>query len=71
MLAYALDNHESEELHPQLNHPALYRGSDKDVYDLGALLLLVATDRLAAAGRVLGQEVPGKQMQMNTASALP
>jgi phosphoribosylaminoimidazole-succinocarboxamide synthase len=72
MLAYALDIHpgtEPEEQSRQLNQPVLYHGSDKDVYDLGDMLLVVATDRLATAGRALAQKVPGKGIVVNHLSA--
>jgi phosphoribosylaminoimidazole-succinocarboxamide synthase len=36
------------------------RGKDKDVYDLGDILLMVSTDRLSTAGKSLGQGVNGK-----------
>jgi len=47
----------------------LRRGKDKDVYDLGDMLLLVATDRLSAAGKSLNQGIPGKGKIINNLSA--
>ncbi|KAF0215400.1 MAG: phosphoribosylaminoimidazole-succinocarboxamide [Geobacteraceae bacterium] len=45
------------------------RRKDKDVYDLGDMLLMVSTDRLSAAGRSLGQGVKGKGKIVNQLSA--
>ena len=40
--------------------PAPRRGKVRDVYDLGATLLIVATDRLSAYDHVLRPPIPGK-----------
>lgn len=40
--------------------PAPFRGKVRDVYDLGAELLLVATDRISAYDHVLTPGIPGK-----------
>ncbi|MDD2733683.1 MAG: phosphoribosylaminoimidazolesuccinocarboxamide synthase [Desulfuromonadaceae bacterium] len=45
------------------------RGKDKDVYDLGDMLLMVSTDRLSAAGKSLNQGVKGKGKIVNQISA--
>lgn len=45
------------------------RGKDKDVYDLGDMLLMVSTDRLSASGKSLGQGVKGKGKIVNRLSA--
>jgi len=45
------------------------RGKDKDVYDLGDMLLMVSTDRLSAAGKSPGQGVKGKGKIVNRLSA--
>ena len=47
----------------------LKRGKDKDVYDLGDMLLMVATDRLSAAGKSLGKEIKGKGRIISRLSA--
>jgi phosphoribosylaminoimidazole-succinocarboxamide synthase len=45
------------------------RGKDKDVYDLGDMLLMVSTDRLSAYGKSLGQGFNGKGKIVNQLSA--
>lgn len=45
------------------------RGKDKDVYDLGDMLLMVSTDRLSSAGKSLGQGFKGKGKIVNQVSA--
>lgn len=47
----------------------LWRGKDKDVYDLGDMLLMVSTDRLSAAGNSIGQGFNGKGKIVNQISA--
>jgi phosphoribosylaminoimidazole-succinocarboxamide synthase len=47
----------------------LRQGKDKDVYDLGDMLLMVSTDRLSAAGKSLGQGFKGKGKIVNQLSA--
>jgi phosphoribosylaminoimidazole-succinocarboxamide synthase len=47
----------------------LRRGKNKDIYDLGDKLLMVSTDRLTAAGRVLAQGVKGKGRIVNQLSS--
>lgn len=47
----------------------LKRGKDKDVYDLGDMLLMVATDRLSAGGKNLGEGIRGKGVIINRLSA--
>ena len=49
--------------------PLLRRGKDKDVYDLGDVLLMISTDRLSAAGKCLDQGVTGKGKIVNLLSA--
>lgn len=54
------------------NYPGLTllrRGKDKDVYDLGDMLLLISTDRLSAGGKSLEQGVAGKGKIVNQLSA--
>ena len=46
----------------------MLRGKDKDVYDLGDMLLMVSTDRLSTAGKSLGQGVNGKGKVVNQLS---
>lgn len=43
----------------------LFRGKVRDVYDLGELLLLVATDRLSAYDHVLSPPIPDKGKILN------
>lgn len=65
---YAYDIHEPESsysaeplLHTDCQGLTLMRrGKDKDVYDLGDMLLMVSTDRLSAFGKSLGQGFAGK-----------
>lgn len=47
----------------------LKRGKDKDVYDLGDMLFMVATDRLSAGGKNLGGGIKGKGRIINQLSA--
>jgi phosphoribosylaminoimidazole-succinocarboxamide synthase len=47
----------------------LRRGKDKDVYDLGDMLLLASDDRLSAAGKSLGHTIAGKGKVVNQLSA--
>lgn len=37
-----------------------YRGKVRDIYDLGARLMIVASDRISAFDVIMGQPVPGK-----------
>ena len=46
----------------------LKRGKDKDVYDLGDMLFMVATDRLSAGGKNLGKGIKGKGRIINQLS---
>jgi phosphoribosylaminoimidazole-succinocarboxamide synthase len=45
------------------------RGKVRDVYDLGAHLLIVATDRISAFDHVLGSGIPGKGAVLTQLSA--
>jgi phosphoribosylaminoimidazole-succinocarboxamide synthase len=45
------------------------RGKVRDVYDLGAHLLIVATDRISAFDYVLGSGIPGKGVVLTQLSA--
>ncbi len=47
----------------------MLRGGNKDVYDLGDMLLLVSTDRLSASGQSLSQGATGKGKIVNQLSA--
>ncbi len=49
--------------------PVFTRGKVRDVYDLGELLLIVATDRLSAFDHVLPTPVPGKGRILTRLSA--
>lgn len=51
-----------------LDLPLLRRGKVRDVYDLGALLLIVTTDRLSAFDVVLPQGIPDKGRVLNQLS---
>lgn len=53
----------------ELPFPLLRRGKVRDVYDLGAALLLVATDRVSAFDVVLPQPVPHKGEVLTLISA--
>lgn len=45
------------------------KGKDKDVYDFGDVLLLIASDRISACGKSLEPEVAGKGRIVNLLSA--
>lgn len=47
----------------------LRQGKDKDIYDLGDMLLMVATDRLSSGGKSLAQGFRGKGRIVNQLSA--
>lgn len=47
----------------------LSRGKDKDIFDLGDMLLMVSTDRLSVAGKSIGQGFNGKGKIVNQLSA--
>lgn len=49
-------------------YPLLARGKVRDVYDLGDLLLIVATDRISAFDWVLPTAIPGKGAILNSMS---
>ncbi len=49
--------------------PAFVRGKVRDTYDLGELLLIVATDRISAFDVVLPCGIPGKGRVLNKLSA--
>jgi phosphoribosylaminoimidazole-succinocarboxamide synthase len=75
MYAYDMENHttlnSAEPLLlttlPGMN--LMRRGKDKDVYDLGDMLLMVSSDRLSVPGKILGQGVKGKGKVVNQLSA--
>jgi phosphoribosylaminoimidazole-succinocarboxamide synthase len=75
MYAGKLQNHRvsnSVEPHIVTSYPRIAlmrRGKDKDVYDLGDMLLMVATDRLSAGGKNLGKGIKGKGRITNQLSA--
>lgn len=47
----------------------LWRGKDKDIFDLGDMLLMVSTDRLSVAGKSIEQGFSGKGKLVNQISA--
>jgi len=49
-------------------YPLLARGKVRDVYDLGDLLLIIATDRISAFDWVLPTPIPGKGVILNSMS---
>jgi phosphoribosylaminoimidazole-succinocarboxamide synthase len=49
--------------------PLLHRGKVRDIYDLGAYLLIVATDRISAFDVVLPEGIPHKGRVLNQLSA--
>lgn len=49
-------------------YPLLARGKVRDVYDLGDLLLIIATDRISAFDWVLPTAIPGKGAILNSMS---
>jgi phosphoribosylaminoimidazole-succinocarboxamide synthase len=49
--------------------PLLHRGKVRDIYDLGAYLLIVATDRISAFDVVLPDGIPHKGRVLNQLSA--
>lgn len=46
-----------------------YRGKVRDIYDLGEMLIIVATDRVSAFDSVIPTPIPGKGVVLNTISA--
>jgi phosphoribosylaminoimidazole-succinocarboxamide synthase len=46
-----------------------YSGKVRDIYDLGEMLLIVASDRLSAFDSVIPTPIPGKGIVLNTLSA--
>jgi len=46
-----------------------YSGKVRDIYDLGDMLLIVASDRLSAFDSVIPTPIPGKGIVLNTISA--
>ena len=46
-----------------------YSGKVRDIYDLGEMLLLVATDRVSAFDSVIPTPIPGKGAVLNMISA--
>lgn len=47
------------------NQSKFYRGKVRDVYDLGDLLVMVATDRISAFDCILPKPIPGKGAVLN------
>jgi hypothetical protein len=74
MYAFEMDNHETlNSAEPLLltslpGMTLMRRGKDKDVYDLGDMLLMVSTDRLTVPGKILGQGVKCKGKVVNQLS---
>jgi phosphoribosylaminoimidazole-succinocarboxamide synthase len=56
-------------LHTDLPLPSFVRGKVRDTYDLGNLLLIVATDRISAFDVVLPCGIPNKGLVLNKLSA--
>ncbi|GAG69604.1 unnamed protein product, partial [marine sediment metagenome] len=52
-----------------LSLPLFFRGKVRDTYDLGNLLLIVATDRISAFDVVLPCGIPDKGLVLNKLSA--
>ncbi len=46
-----------------------YRGKVRDIYDLGEMLIIVASDRVSAFDSVIPTPIPGKGIVLNTISA--
>ncbi len=46
-----------------------YRGKVRDIYDLGEMLIIVASDRVSAFDSVIPTPIPGKGVVLNTISA--
>jgi hypothetical protein len=66
MYAFEMDNHETlNSAEPLLltgfpGMTLMRRGKDKDVYDLGDMLLMVSTDRLSVPGKILVRVSKGR-----------
>ena len=56
-------------LNTELPLPLFFRGKVRDTYDLGNLLLMVATDRISAFDSVLPCGIPDKGLVLNQLSA--
>jgi len=56
-------------LNTDLSLPLFFRGKVRDTYDLGNLLLIVATDRISAFDVVLPCGIPNKGLVLNQLSA--
>ena len=56
-------------LNTELPLPLFFRGKVRDTYDLGNLLLMVATDRISAFDSVLPCGIPNKGLVLNQLSA--
>lgn len=46
-----------------------YRGKVRDIYDLGEMMIIVASDRVSAFDSVIPTPIPGKGVVLNTISA--
>ncbi len=55
-------------LNTDLPLPLFFRGKVRDTYDLGSLLLIIATDRISAFDVVLPSAIPGKGLVLNQLS---
>jgi len=64
-----MDSAESVLLNADLPLPLFFRGKVRDTYDLGNLLLIIATDRISAFDSVLPCGIPGKGFVLNQLSA--
>ena len=51
------------------NQKAVYHGKVRDVYDLGELLLMVATDRISAFDCILPRTIPHTGQVLNQTAA--
>jgi len=64
-----MDSTQSVLLNADLPLPLFSRGKVRDTYDLGNLLLFIATDRISAFDSVLPCGIPGKGFVLNQLSA--
>jgi len=63
-----MDNNVSVLIDTDLPLPPFFRGKVRDTYDLGTLLLIVATDRISAFDVVLPRGIPNKGLVLNQLS---
>ena len=63
-----MNSHSSILINTDLPLPVFYRGKVRDSYELGNLLLIIATDRISAFDVVLPSGIPGKGRVLNQIS---